>query len=112
MKTYIKVKNSFEGFHTYKDAPDCVSFLRNPHRHIFYVTTKISVTHDDRELEFFIVKNRIEDLLCDVVYELGINMSCEQIAKLLIQKLQVIYGERYYQVEVSEDNENSAIVEV
>lgn len=112
MKTYIIVKNSFEGIHTYKDAPECVSFLRTPHRHIFYVTTKISVTHDDRELEFFIVKHKIIELLLDVVNELGINMSCEQIAKLLIQKLQAIYGERYYQVEVSEDNENSAVVEV
>ena len=112
MKTYIKVKNQFEGIHCYKNAPESASFLRSPHRHIFYVTTKISVTHDDRELEFFIVKHRIIELLSEVVNELGINMSCEQIAKSLITKLQSIYGNRYYQVEVSEDNENSAVVEV
>ena len=38
-------------------------FLENEHRHMFKVEVKISVTHDDRELEFFLVKWALTEFL-------------------------------------------------
>ena len=57
--TFIKVRTEFEGFHHYPDAGSIdgrIKFLENEHRHIFKIGVKISVTHLDRELEFFLVK--------------------------------------------------------
>ena len=45
-KIFVVVKTEFEGFHSWEDAPDEVSFLRNLHRHIFHVTAKWKVNHD------------------------------------------------------------------
>ena len=115
MKTFITVKNQFEGVHKYKDAPEQVKFLRNDHRHIFVITSKIEVFHEDRELEFIIVKHLINDFLNSQI-ENNVwymdNLSCEQVATKIYTLLKNNYGfERKISVEVSEDNENSAIIE-
>ena len=58
-KTYITVRTEFEGFHRYPNAGEIdsrIKFLENEHRHIFKVEVTASVTHNDRELEFFLVK--------------------------------------------------------
>ena len=56
----IIVTNSFKGCHKYADAPDCVAFLRNVHRHVFNVKTTIEVTHNNRDIEFFMLQDEIE----------------------------------------------------
>ena len=58
-KSYIRVRTEFEGFHYYPNAGEIdsrIKFLEVEHRHIFKVEVKISVTHLDRELEFFLVR--------------------------------------------------------
>lgn len=108
MKTWIKVKWQFVGFHKYENAPNEVSFLKTKHRHLFKCSAQISVNHDDRELEFFIVQNYLKSVYAD---NLCVG-SCEMVAKQIIESLKFMYGEnRSYKVEVSEDGENSAIVE-
>ena len=112
-KTYIKVRTEFEGFHRYPQAGSIdprISFLENEHRHIFKVEVKISVTHLDRELEFFLVKWDLNK------YLQGGNMnhkSCEMIgSELLYNHLIPKYGsDRYYEIVVSEDGESDGIVE-
>ena len=115
MKAFIKIKNQFEGIHRYKDAPDEVEFLKYDHRHIFTIRSKIQVFHEDRELEFIMVKRLIQRYLNERgdhsgCYYLG-NKSCEQIAVEIYDLLKDRFGERKISVEVSEDNENSAIIE-
>jgi hypothetical protein len=108
--TYIEVKTQFEGFHSYPDAPDVVSFLRNKHRHIFYVELKVQVFHDDREIEFFMLKNDLNMFVHKLGNQLN-NKSCEMLCNIFINFINNEYEQRNVIVKVSEDNENSAIVE-
>lgn len=109
--TYIKVRTQFEGFHRYPNAGSIdprITFLESDHRHIFKVEAKISVTHDDRELEFFLVKWSIEDFIKSGDQN---HKSCEMIAREIADFLISKYGTRYYEVIVSEDGESDGIVE-
>lgn len=109
MKTFIKVRWQFEGFHTYKDAPAEVDFLKSEHRHLFKCAAKIEVFHEDRELEFFIVQRNLKSKFNDGNMN---NKSCESIAKEIVLFLMQQYGSnRIVSVEVSEDGENSSVVD-
>lgn len=112
-KTFIKVRTEFEGFHFYPNAGSIdprIAFLENEHRHIFKVEVKISVNHDDRELEFFLVKWALTDFLKESKMN---HKSCEMIGFEILKKhLIPLYGPgRYYEVIVSEDGESDGIVE-
>lgn len=111
-KTYIKIRTEFEGFHKYPNAGQIdprITFLESEHRHMFKVEVKISVTHLDRELEFFLVKWALADFIKAGNQN---HKSCEMIATdILEQHLIPTYGERYYEVIVSEDGESDGIVE-
>jgi hypothetical protein len=110
--TYIKVRTEFEGFHFYPNAGDIdprIKFLEHEHRHMFKVEVKISVTHLDRELEFFLVKWALQDFIKSGKMN---HRSCEMIATdILNEHLLPRYGERYYEIVVSEDGESDGIVE-
>lgn len=113
INTYIKIRTEFEGFHKYPNAgliDPRISFLENEHRHLFKVEVKISVTHDDRELEFFLVKWALSSYLGKKSLN---NFSCEMIAKDILENhLIPSYGkDRYYEIVVSEDGESDGIVE-
>jgi len=107
-KTSIIVRWQFEGFHFYADAPVDVEFLRHNHRHLFKCEAKIEVSHDDRELEFFLVQRKLKERFKDGEMN---GWSCEMIAKEVLTFLQNAYGFRDMEIEVSEDGENSAVVE-
>ena len=111
-KTYIKIRTDFEGYHFYPNAGEIdprIQFLENEHRHMFKVEVKISVTHLDRELEFFLVKWALTDFIKSGKMN---HKSCEMIATdILEQHLLPLYGERYYEIVVSEDGESDGIVE-
>ncbi len=111
--TYIKVRTEFEGFHFYPGAgkiDERISFLEKEHRHMFKVSVKISVTHLDRELEFFLVKWALQDFIKSGNQN---HKSCEMIATDILENhLIPKYGDmRYYKVTVSEDGESDGIVE-
>jgi len=107
----IFVKFQFEGIHQWPDAVKYpgVEFLANPHRHMFYVRVDISVSHDDRELEFILVKRELSGLFKDI--EQCNNKSCEMIANDILNYMATKrkYIQRNVIVEVSEDNENGAV---
>lgn len=111
--TYIKVRTEFEGFHYYPNAGSIdgrIKFLESMHRHMFKVDVKISVTHLDRELEFFLVKWALQDFIKSGNMN---HKSCEMIATdILTNHLIPLYGDnRYYEIVVSEDGESDGIVE-
>ena len=111
IQTYIKVRTEFEGFHCYPNASQIdprIAFLEDLHRHIFKVEVTISVTHLDRELEFFLVKWDIQSFLNESLLN---HKSCEMIATEILSYLMKKYGDgRTYEIVVSEDGESDGIV--
>lgn len=96
----------FEGIHHWPGCPfEAVRYLRDPHRHIFHIKAHKRVYHDDRDVEFIMLKHEIQQYLA-ATYSGGIMgaKSCEMLARELMERFDLI------QVDVSEDNENGAIV--
>jgi hypothetical protein len=112
IQTYIKIRTEFEGFHKYPNAGSIdprIKFLEDEHRHMFKVEVMISVTHLDRELEFFLVKWALQDFIKAGDQN---HRSCEMIATDILENhLIPSYGDnRQYQIVVSEDGESDGIV--
>jgi len=91
------------------DAYD-VSFLANPHRHIFHFRVAIDVFHNDRDLEFIQFKRWLESLYGSNILQLNYK-SCEMIADDLYTQIAAKYPNRDVHIEVSEDGENGCYVE-
>lgn len=107
---FIKVKTQFEGFHKYANAPEKVKFLRERHRHMFGVSVKMEVTESNRELEYFLVLEDVKFLVKKYLKQTTETDSCEMIAEFFLDYLETKYKNRMIEVEISEDNENSGIV--
>lgn len=115
----IWVKFNREGIHRYPAAltdPNLatndeydVSFLGHPHRHIFYFQVWISVTHDDRDIEFIQFKRWLQNLYGNDIIKLDYK-SCEMIADDLYAQINAKYPNRSVWIEVSEDGENGALI--
>jgi len=109
MKTFIKIKTQFEGFHRWKDAPDSVAFLRHLHRHIFNVSVKIKVEKYDREIEYFLALKELNRIVVQLSSDMSGEESCEMLALEIHKKMFEVY-EKELEVEVGEDGENCSIV--
>lgn len=119
-KRWIWVTFSREGIHRYPAAATDpllatndeydVSFLANPHRHIFHFKIAIEVVHSDRDIEFIQFKRWLESLYSKDILQLDF-MSCEMIAESLYLKVAEKYPNRDVKIDVSEDNENGAHLE-
>jgi hypothetical protein len=108
-RKFIWITFQKEGVHSYMNAPDDVSFLKNPHRHIFHFRVEIEVFHNEREVEFIMFKRELECLYSDGVLQLN-NKSCEMIAEEIENYILINYPYRRYSITVSEDNENGATI--
>ena len=107
-QTFIYVTLEHEFVHRYKDAPEEVSYLRNYHRHIAHIKVQVEVFHDDREIEFIMLKHELQDHLSQFNEQL--DLSCESLAKGLLYYMQTHYGDRDMMIVVNEDNENGCEV--
>lgn len=105
---------TFEGVHCWLRAPEEVKHLRNRHRHIFHVKAVMQVNHDDRDVEFIMLGHRIREWIlkqypkyseasADTTVDLEYT-SCEALARALLEAFGL------FSCEVSEDNENGAII--
>jgi len=119
MYTEVYCTLQIEGTHNWPDCPfEEVDYLRVPHRHVFPIKAYQTVTHSDRDVEFIMLKHRIqkhfvekywtgwkkkEEFSGSALCEFGA-MSCEMIAQELIEHFNLS------RCEVSEDNENGAVV--
>jgi hypothetical protein len=111
--TNVIVRLEVDGLHCWPAAKEVfpeVSFLSDPHRHIFHITLKKAVYHDDRDVEFIMFKRDVLEYLRDAYYlelqrthDFGAR-SCEMIARELLTEFECEY------VSVFEDNENGAEV--
>lgn len=109
----IWVRVEAHGFHCWPEAPERRGYLRAPHRHLFVLTASCDVAHDDREVEF----HDLQDAARDALQRLGSDhgafgrASCEDIARAVGSALAGQFR-RPFMVEVSEDGECGAVVEV
>jgi hypothetical protein len=120
IKRWIEVSFQKEGIHKYPAALtdpklatgdwDDVSFLGNPHRHIFHFYVRIQVTHNDRDIEFIQFKRWLERQFDSGVMNIDYK-SCEMLAEDLINVIAARYPDRPMEVRVFEDDENGAILE-
>ena len=115
IRRWIEVTFQKEGIHKYPAAltePNLadVSFLGHPHRHIFHFRVRISVSHNDRDIEFIQFKRWLESLYQDNVLELNYK-SCEMMAEDLLNIIGERYPARALVIQVFEDGENGAILE-
>jgi len=105
MKKQIGVVLVVQGFHYYPEAPTQVDFLRHKHRHLFKIECVFNVDDLNRELEFFIMRDKIEKHL-SLLYPKHMNahdfgsMSCEMIAAELLTTFNL------EECTVTEDNES------
>lgn len=88
-----------------------VSFLANPHRHIFHFRVSIDVFHNDRDIEFIQFKRWCESLYNGSTSVLALDYkSCEMIADDLYIQIAQRYPNRCVIIEVSEDGENGCSI--
>ena len=107
--THVIVRGQYEGVHCYPEAPEAVAFLQHPHRHLFHYEVEMEVYHDDREIEFILLKRDVDAFVA--THPWPVRVSCEQMATSIGQWLQMEHGfDRFLTVAVFEDNENGAKV--
>lgn len=88
-----------------------VSFLGHPHRHIFHFRVWISVTHNDRDIEFIQFKRWLEELYNGDQATLQLDYkSCEMMSDDLYDMISKKYPNREVWIEVSEDGENGSFI--
>lgn len=101
-----------EGIHKYpaalerEDLKD-VSFLGYPHRHMFHFKVELDVFHDDRDIEFILLKRWLESLYSSGTLQLDYK-SCEMICDDLAGHIKAKYPSRRFTISVSEDGENGS----
>jgi hypothetical protein len=119
-KKKIWVTFTKEGIHCYPAAATDpllatgdqydVSFLANPHRHIFHFRVAISVEHNDRDIEFIQFKRWLVNLYVNNTLQLDFK-SCEMISDDLYTQIASKYPNRDVWIDVSEDGENGSYAE-
>lgn len=102
-KTMIYVRFQRKGFHHFPNAPEQVAYLGDRHRHLFKFEVGIQVEHDDREIEFHMFQEEIENLF-EGNLEID-NKSCEMLARDIGNYIVSKYPGRIFYVDVSEDGE-------
>lgn len=108
-----------EGIHRYPAAatdPELatgdefdVSFLGQPHRHIFHFRVWVDVVHNDRDIEFIQFKRWLERLYNSGTIQLDYK-SVEMMADDLYTQISTRYPNRAVWIEVSEDGENGCLI--
>lgn len=107
MKRDIEVELNLPGIHYWPGAKDYVEveYLQYPHRHIFCFQLAFDVSHGNRDLEFIMMRNKIEAYLNKTYFDDNYKllnfgpMSCEMIA----EELQLAFS--CSKVRVGEDKE-------
>ena len=113
ISTEVYCTFQIEGLHHWPGCPlSEVSYLKDLHRHVFHFKAFKKVSHDDRDVEFIVLKHKLQNYLLQKYSNPDYNLcefgaqSCEMLAKELISKFNLS------RCEVSEDGENGAVVSV
>lgn len=117
LKSEVYCKVNFEAIHNWPGVVNIpgleeVNYLQHPHRHIFVIRAYSKVTHTDRDVEFIWLSHQIENFLkrqWGTFHGHAANIgstSCEMMGELILNNFPEVY-----KVDVSEDDENGAIME-
>lgn len=106
----ICVKFQKPGIHCYPSAPEDVSYLRSPHRHLFQFKVCIEVKSNDRDIEFHQFLGWLTSLYDQSMLELN-DKSCETISDDLARRILEQYPERVLTIEVWEDGECGSVAD-
>jgi len=109
MVNYIWITTRRAFLHHYPDAPEKVAYLRNEHRHVFHFKVYLQVFHQDRDVEFIMFKQEVEEFLDEIDNHIKYK-SCEMLAQSLYEKISVKYPKRKMMFEISEDGENGVLM--
>lgn len=119
LKTKIMIRTEFKGTHNWPEASqfagDQVKFLEHVHRHTFKVQAELSVSDPDREVEFFVFQDQVDNIISELypkkqlVRVVG-RRSCETIASEIREQILKLHN-GIVAVEVWEDGEVGARVE-
>ncbi len=106
MKLYIEVNLIHEATHRWEEADTIpeVSYLKNPHRHLFHIRCRKEVNHANRDIEFIQFKHQIQDHLNLIWGKDWQTHSCENVAIDLLSRFDCV------EVAVFEDGEVGAVV--
>lgn len=108
-KSYIVVRSSFQGLHSWPACPfPEKSFLKNAHRHVFHIEISLRV-YEDRQLEFFMVKDALEEILKEYHNRDMGSSSCEHLCDIIQYRLFQKGFNTVSSVSVFEDGENGAL---
>jgi len=102
---FVVVQFRFEHIHSWPQCDiDEVSFLRDPHRHVFQTRAWLSVSHEDREVEIIRLKRQMSSWVEKVGKPRWDTASCETMAREMLVRFAL------EKCEVLEDGENGALV--
>jgi regulatory protein YycI of two-component signal transduction system YycFG len=102
---HIVINLQYEALHRWKTCNiEEVKYLKDYHRHIFYIEVHKAVSHNDRDIEIILYKKRILNFLNEKFDGFFGDMSCEDIAETLFYHFDLSY------CKVLEDNENGALI--
>ena len=117
---WIKVLGGFEGLHHW---PEAKNYLKHLHRHWFGITLWLEVKHDDREVEFYDLKDLLKgwidqipinrhNVICSQSQNfMEVNWSCEMIADCIAEYCNDVFPGRQIKIEVTEDNLEGTLCE-
>ena len=100
----IVVNLQVELTHQWSDCPlEEVNYLKNEHRHLFFICCKKEVNHNNRDIEIIQFKHKIEEFIKELYPKKKMGeISCEMLAEILKKRFNLVY------CSVLEDNENGA----
>lgn len=112
LNVYAIVRTKFRATHCW---PNCnikkVEFLKYEHHHEFNVIVKISQVHrSDRDVEYLVFQQYLDDIIKVMLKKLSIKRSCEDMAEWLYEKISKDYYDRRIEVEVNEDGYFGALI--
>lgn len=113
-KSRINVKVDVLGTHNWPDAFNVVEFLKHEHHHQFNITVECDVEHNNREIEFILLRMDILDFVYynyktdRWIVKFG-SMSCEMIANDIKEHMEFKY-KRKFKVSVYEDNVQGGVI--
>lgn len=110
LRREIFVRTRFIWFHCRLEAPEEVNFLRDMHRHEFHVELLVSVNHNERDIEFTLVKLWLDRYIAENFTGKKTAMSCETMAEMIWEEAVRVYWVEFATCQVSEDGENGANV--
>lgn len=102
----IFITTNFVGFHRWPEAKSKRKYLANLHRHLFGVKVEVSVTENNRQIEFHDLKDVVNTIIEKfILIRKNDAMSCEDIAETILDYLELKYSKNMISVTVDEDGE-------